>query len=127
MIRAPGWRFEKARKLTERNEESGSGHYPRELGVRRASGVAGNGRRLPCAVGRDGGVAGSLHAAPLRVFPETAASLPEVGGERPMGVAGVFRVASWVSVNRAEAWASESRRCARPRGLPSSGVSGIHP
>lgn len=72
-------------------------------------------------------MAGSLHAEPLRVFPETAASQFEVGGERPMGVSGVSRVASWISVNRAEAWASESRRCARPRGLPSSGVSGIHP
>lgn len=72
-------------------------------------------------------MAGSLHAERLRVFPETAESQIEVGGERLVGVAGGAGVASWISENRAEAWSSESRRRAGLQGLPSSGVSVIHP
>lgn len=48
--------------------------------------------------------------------PETAESQLAVGGERPVGVAGVPGVASWISVNTAETRSSESRRPARPRG-----------
>lgn len=72
-------------------------------------------------------MAGCLHAERLRVFPETAESRLEVGGERPVGVAGEPGVASWISENRAEVRSSESRRRAGLQGLPSSGVSGIHP
>lgn len=42
-------------------------------------------------------MAGCLHAERLRVFPETAESRLEVGGERPVGVAGEPGVASWIS------------------------------
>lgn len=64
------------------------------------------------------------------MFPETAESQLEVGGERPVGVAGgsgMPGVTSWVSVNRTEVRFSESKRRACSRGLPSSVVSGIYP